>query len=304
MKYQDDLKYNDKIVSITSGDRKEYNYNFVYNEEVVLNLLNDLKVKYDVSLQNERFDVDSNRNIKYVSGVDSYYLDVDGSVKKIMETLKSGNLDNLVIELVGVKEKAINHENYKTIDTKVSSFTTEFNPYITRATNLKSALGFIDGVILEPGEVFSFYKYAGPYNKAGYVFYYEYVGNGVCQIATTVYNAALLGGLKIVKRYPHAAKSTYVLGGLDATVASYSDGSYTDFQFMNTYNYPIYISAWASGGKAHVEFWSNSNAKEGKTYATSSVKIGYLGYTTYLHTYKDGGNSKRLCNILGIGETV
>ena len=79
--------------------------------------------------------------------------------------------------------------------------------------------------------MFSFYKYAGPYNRKGYVFYYEYVGNGVCQIATTIYNTALLGGLEIVRRYPHAALPVYVPGGLDATVASYANGGYVDFQF-------------------------------------------------------------------------
>ena len=61
-----------------------------------------------------------------------------------------------------------------------------------------------------------------------------------------------------------------------------------DFQFRNTYKYPIYIKAYAVGGTAHVEFWSNSKAKEGKTYSTESVKIGHRGYTTYLTTYQDG----------------
>ena len=54
------------------------------------------------------------------------------------------------------------------------------------------------------------------------------------------------------------------------------------------YKYPIYIKAYANGGEAHVEFWSNSNAKEGKTYSTESVQIGARGYKTFLHTYKDG----------------
>ena len=103
-----------------------------------------------------------------------------------------------------------------------------------------------------------------------------------------LYNAALLGGLEIVKRYPHAAKSVYVDGGLDATVASYASGWHVDFQFKNTYDYPIYISAYANGGEAHVDFWSNSKAKKGKTYTTESVKIGTRGYRTFLHTYQDG----------------
>ena len=92
-----------------------------------------------------------------------------------------------------------------------------------------------------------------------------------------------------MKRYPHAKKSLYVAGGLDATVASYSSGWYVDMKFKNTYNYPIYISAYAIGGEAHVDFWSNSNAKEGKTYQTESVKVSALGYKSYLHVFDSNG---------------
>lgn len=285
---QSQMKYNEKILSVFFNKKNVYSYDVSYDENNIKEFLNSIKDKFDVGLQDGRFEVDEARNVKYYGGVDSFVLDVDLSSKKIIDVFNKKITDGEVIELVGTSEKASHNESYKTIDTKVSSFKTNFNPYIVRATNLKSALKHIDGVVIEPGEVFSFYKYAGPYDKKGYVFYYEYVGNGVCQIATTVYNTALLGGLEIVKRYPHAAKSTYVPGGLDATVASYSDGRYVDFQFRNTYKYPIYISAYAVGGEAHVDFWSNSNALEGKSYSTESVKIGYLGYTTYLYTHKDG----------------
>ena len=80
----------------------------------------------------------------------------------------------------------------------------------------------------------------------------------------------------------------YVDGGLDATVASYSSGWCVDMQFKNIYNYPIYIKAYSSGGQAHVEFWSNHDAKGGLDYTTSSSKIGVRGYKSYLHTWKDG----------------
>lgn len=181
------------------------------------------------------------------------------------------------------------NESYKTIDTMTSSFVTTFMPYsYYRNINLNTALNYINGTILEPGEVFSYCKTAGPFNRTGYVFYYEFVGNGVCQIATTTYNAALLGGLEILKRYPHAKKSLYVAGGLDATVASYSSGWCVDMQFKNTYDYPIYIKAYSVGDQAHVEFWSNHDAKKGLEYTTSSTKIGVRGYRTFLHTWKDG----------------
>lgn len=276
-----------KKIKLLFGKKKRVYDSKIEVDEFVLNkYLQNVKETYDRAKEEEHFDIDDNRNITYNIGKSGLSLNSDESRKKIKETIEKGKENK--IKLVYDEDKVENHENYKYIDTKVSSFTTEFNPYISRATNLRTGLSYIDGVILEPGEVFSFYKYAGPYNKRGYVFYYEFVGNGVCQIATTTYNAALLGGLEIVERYQHAEMVPYVKGGLDATVASYSSGWYVDMKFKNTYKYPIYISAYATGGVAHVDFWSNSNAKEGKEYQTESVKVSSLGYKSYLHVFENG----------------
>ena len=284
IEYNANLSFFDKFDIINKDSKKVFTYDLIYNQEDIEKFVSDVKLKVDLPLSNGRFVVSDNREVSYVLGTDSFSLDINESTKKIMDNISNSD----TIELVGTSQKATNDENYKLVDTKVSSFSTEFNPYISRATNLKTALNYIDGAIINPGEVFSFYKYAGPYGKKGYVFYYEFVGNGVCQIATTVYNAALLGGLEIVKRYPHDKKSVYVDGGLDATVASYASGWNVDFQFKNTYRYPIYVSAYAIGNKAYVDLWSNSNAKEGKTYTTESVKLGSRYYKTYLHTFQDG----------------
>lgn len=286
-KYQDNLSVSKKLMIINSNEKIKFDVYYSVNDDGLVNSLNSIKSIVDVSAVDGYFD--TSNGVKYVSGGDGFYLNVDMSKEIIKDYFLKAVDKEINIELVGDSVKSNTNESYASIDTMTSSFTTTFNAGITqRATNLRSALNYINGAIVEPGEVFSYYKYAGPYNKAGYVFYYEFVGNGVCQIATTVYDAALLGGLEIVKRYPHAKKSVYVDGGLDATVASYSSGWNIDMQWKNTYKYPIYIKAYAVGGEAHVEFWSNSNAKEGKTYSTESVWLGGRGYTTYLHTYKDG----------------
>ena len=114
------------------------------------------------------------------------------------------------------------------------------------------------------------------------VFYGEYVGSGVCQVSTTIYNAALLLNLQIVERLNHGAMVPYVDYGMDATVYSNT----TDFRFKNNSNYPIYIEASANDGKLIVNFWSNENIIEkGYRYQPRSVKIGNLAYKTYLDTY-------------------
>lgn len=291
IKYQKSLGYSQLIRSKNGKIRKNFEIVYKIDEVKLSGFLTTIKSSVDTKAVDGYFD--TSNGVKYIPGVNGYALNVAESVKIVSGKLTK-NIGNEVIELVGEETKANSNDSYKTIDTMTSSFVTKFNVYEgTRPINLRTAMNYINGAVVEPGEVFSYYKYAGPYNKSGYVFYYEFVGNGVCQIATTVYNAVLLGGLEVVKRYPHAKKSVYVDGGLDATVASYSSGWNVDFQFKNTYKYPIYIKAYAVGGEAHVEFWSNSQAKEGKTYSTESVKIGVRGYTTYLHTYKDGKELSR-----------
>ena len=288
IKNQKNMNYFEKISHALKAGKKDYKIESSLDENVLNTYIAEVKNNYDRGKIEEKFEIDDQRNVKYVEGKSALSLDVEKTKEKLIKKLNEKEMKN-EIQLVYAEEKVESHESYKSIDTKVSSFTTEFNPYISRGTNLRTGLAYIDGAIIEPGEVFSFYKYAGPYNKNGYVFYYEFVGNGVCQIATTTYNAALLGGLEIVERYQHAEMVPYVPGGLDATVASYASGWYVDMKFKNTYKYPIYISAYATGGVAHVDFWSNSNAKEGKTYQTESVKVSGLGYKSYLHVYDSNG---------------
>ena len=282
---QNKYKYSEIIYEINNKKNKYYEYYYDVDKKLLKDYLNELVVTVNKDRVDGHFD--TTEGVKYFAGINGFKLDVDKSIDIICNALAEGNLDN--IELVGTLDPANYNQNYTTIDTLVSSYVTYFNVYEgTRPINLNTGVNYINGAIVEAGEVFSFYNYAGPYNKDGYVFYYEFVGNGVCQVATTVYNSALLGGLEIVKRSNHAKKSTYVPGALDATVASYSSGWHVDFSFKNTYSYPIYIKSYIVGNEIHVEFWSNSNAKGNRTYTTESVALGGMCYNAYLHVFENG----------------
>ena len=285
--YQDNLSYGQKLRMINGRKIKRFEVIYSFDKAKLAETINSLKSKVDIAAVDGHF-VD-NGKISYVKGVNGYSLNVSKSVEEVERIVNGEYRQGMEVNLLGEVAEAKNNDSYASIDTLTSEAITPFMPntYL-RNINLNTALAYINGTVVEPGEVFSYCKKAGPFNKRGYVFYYEFVGNGVCQIATTTYNAALLGGLEIVKRYPHDKKSLYIAGGLDATVASYSSGWCVDMQFKNTYKYPIYIKAFSEGGRAHVQFWSNSNAKEGKEYKTSSRQIAPRGYISYLHTYKDG----------------
>ncbi|CUU34002.1 MAG: VanW family protein [Armatimonadetes bacterium] len=70
-------------------------------------------------------------------------------------------------------------------------------------------------------------------------------GGGVCQTSTNVYNAALLAGLEVVERHPHAVAPQYVAPGLDAAVAQ----GIADLRLRNPYPFPVRLRARAEGNR-------------------------------------------------------
>lgn len=270
-----------------NGFRKIYEIFFKKETKLVINyqfdesryqvFLTELQSKTEVAKTLESLQI-INGNINYKKGLDGFKLDASNLKELIIQSLQNDNQD---IALEGEVVKTDNRLNV--IDSKVSSFTTEYLEYQRRSINIRQAVKRLNGKIVYPNEIFSFYKTVGPYNsKNGYVFYGEYVGSGVCQVSTTIYNAALLLNLQIVERLNHGAMVPYVDYGMDATVYSNT----TDFRFKNNSKYPIYIEASADNGKLIVNFWSNENIIEkGYRYQPRSVKIGNLAYKTYLDTY-------------------
>ena len=125
--------------------------------------------------------------------------------------------------------------------------TTDFNPgNVGRTTNVLLATDFCNGVILMPGDVFSYNEAVGPRTyERGFKDATVYVGNsaedgvggGICQVSSTIYYAALRADLAIVERYAHSRMVTYVPLGEDATVAWGSK----DFRFENNTPFPIKV---------------------------------------------------------------
>ena len=266
-----------KIYEIFFKKETKLVINYQFDESRYQVFLTELQSKTEVEPTLESLQI-INGNINYKKGLDGFKLDTSNLKDLIIQSLQNDNQD---ITLEGEVVKTDNRLNV--INSKVSSFTTEYLEYQRRSVNIRQAVKRLNGKIVYPNEIFSFYKTVGPYNsKNGYVFYGEYVGSGVCQVSTTIYNAALLLNLPIVERLNHGAMVPYVDYGMDATVYSNT----TDFRFKNNSNYPIYIEASADNGKLTINFWSNENIIEkGYRYQPRSVKIGNLAYKTYLDTY-------------------
>jgi vancomycin resistance protein YoaR len=129
----------------------------------------------------------------------------------------------------------------------IAQYSTIFDPTdVERTYNVALAAKSVDKILLRPGDIFSFNNTVGSrteargYRVAPVLVNGELVpgiGGGICQVSSTLFNAALLADLRIVKRTNHSRPVTYVPLGRDATVVDNA----IDFQFMNDTNQPLYI---------------------------------------------------------------
>ncbi|WP_409276025.1 VanW family protein [Neobacillus sp. SCS-31] len=133
-----------------------------------------------------------------------------------------------------------------------------------RAHNIKLATETLNGKVVFPGETFSFNKAIGKrtaergYMKAPVIVRGELsegIGGGICQVSSTLFNAADNAGMSILQRYSHTKAVTYVPSGRDATVSWYGP----DFVFKNPYSQPVLIRANAYGSTLSVTLYSAPN---------------------------------------------
>ena len=187
----------------------------------------------------------------FCGGKDGVVIDQEKLAADISQAVKDQKLDqNLSAE--GNFQAADSDEavqaKYKTLET----FTTNTTSNPKRNTNVRLAAEALNGTIVQPGEEFSFNQVIGPrteekgyqaaaaYNSGEVV---QEVGGGVCQIATTLYDASLYAELEITQRQNHSMSVSYVKPSMDAAIA----GTYKDIKVTNPYDTPIYIEAGTSG---------------------------------------------------------
>lgn len=173
---------------------------------------------------------------------------------------------------------------------ELSRFITRYDESNTnRSTNIKLSSEKIDGTVLMPGETFSYNKTVGERTiRAGYKEAAVYVGGkivngiggGICQVSSTLYNAALQANLDIISRRNHYFITAYVSPSRDATVAYGS----IDFKFKNTRTYPIKIQCIAKNGICQINIYGIKEKIEYEVEIQDTV-TEIIPYTTkYIET--------------------
>ena len=246
----------------------------------------------------QNIDIDKIHNEVYKQAQDAYYTKdpftiypevegIDFDVEKAKEMIAAEVKDEYIIDLIITKPKiTIDQIGTEAFPDQLSTFTTRYDASDKdRTTNLVLACQKLNGKVIMPGQTFSYNETLGPRTAAaGYknAKIYESgqvvdgLGGGICQISSTLYNAALMSDMEIVERRNHQFVTSYVKAGRDATVVYGS----TDFRFKNTRTYPVKIIASAKSGIATVSIFGIKEADRDYTYTFKTETVSTIPFTT------------------------
>jgi len=261
------------------------------NEATVRTYVENNCTKYDKKAQNASL-TRENGAFNFVAGTEGLELNVDSAVRTISDYLENSwtsdntavlNLETQVTEPEGSAEEL---ENIKDL---LGSFTTSFSTSgSNRCKNVSSGASHINGTVLYPGEEFSAYETVSPFTEAnGYAMAGSYLngevvdsmGGGICQVSTTLYNAVLRAELNVTERSPHSMTVHYVDLSEDAAIA----GTYKDFKFVNSTEYPIYIEGYTtSDKKITFNIYGKETRDKNRTISFESQMVSETPATTIL----------------------
>jgi vancomycin resistance protein YoaR len=198
--------------------------------------------------------------------VEGRALDVEASVARVVRELATGNrYISLVVQAVPPRyPDTATAEELGIVELVAVGDSYFIGSPSGRDHNIRLATPKFDGIVVGPGETFSFNHYLGEVSaEAGYDESYITageqlaieVGGGICQVSTTAFRAAFWGGYPIVQRWYHNHRVGYyeLRGagvGMDATVYS----PLVDFQFTNDRPYPLLIETEIEEGAHRLVF--------------------------------------------------
>jgi hypothetical protein len=159
----------------------------------------------------------------------------------------------------------------------------------------------VNGTILYPGDEFELcstvspftqengYELAGAYQNGTTV---ESFGGGICQVATTLYNAVIRAELEITQRYNHSMLVSYVQPSMDAAIA----GNYKDLRFKNNTDAPVYIEGYTSGGILYFNVYGKETRASNREISFESETLSTTDPATQYNL--DSGSSLGSWNVV------
>ncbi|MGN0519034.1 MAG: VanW family protein [Acutalibacteraceae bacterium] len=290
--YEDD-EY--PVIQDTSSGEKyvDFELSYVLDESSVDDVVNDIAEKIEIEMVEPHVGkftpLGGDKRFTIVSGKNGLTLDRDDLKNKIITSLKTDN-DTIDIDVkTSVVKPTKKKSQIKDDIVLISSHTTiSYNNWYGNE-NMRLALSKINGSIINTGEVLSFNKCTGNSNlpedgwqpatvisggklETGY-------GGGICQAASTLYNAALKANMAVEERHNHLWPSSYVPTGLDATI----DYPYLDLKLRNDSEYTMYFECYMDGTTLHVNIYGHKDTSFDKIELEASVD-GYIDQPATVYT--------------------
>lgn len=290
LSYGKDMSFASKYKTISKEIGTNVNLKYSVDEAIIDSYIKGIKAEVNKDPINAKISTSGGQPqiISEVSGKKIDDAKLKEELQALIETHKN-EVANVDVDVESV-DANITSDKIKPIDTLVSSFTTSYTTSsYGRAVNIGLAAKTISGIILLPGDTFSFNDVVGDttadkgYQPAGVIVgdkIEQDYGGGICQVSTTLYNALMKMNLRPTERHPHNLPVSYVPIGTDAAIAY----GYLDFKFKNDFDRPLYIEAISQNGQLTFNIYSNSSVIDknrtyklrNEVYETLNPSISYV----------------------------
>ena len=235
---------------------------YSYDIEKVKARLNEVKQSIDLPATDATvaFDPSKEERFTIVQERSGRAVDLDALLTEVINQLDNGYTKTITVQPDPVSPTMFATDLEKATE-RISRVKTDLGSSSeSRIHNIKTALSYFNGMVVQPGQEVSFNQTTGPrgleqgYQNAGVIQDDEIIdgpGGGVCQASTTLYQAVVKAGLEIVRSNKHSLPVSYVDVGTDAAVAY----DYKDLVFRNNTEYPIFIEGRVSGSSVVVSVY-------------------------------------------------
>lgn len=273
---------------IKHSKKKNINISLNYDKDKINDIVKNIKEGYKVEAKDAAITINQGA-INIIKEESGYEVDEKSLKEDIIKSLNTDLNSSSEIKAVLLSEKPkITYTDLEKIQKEpMATFSTNFSSSSAeRAKNLEIVTSLINGIVLMPGETFS-YSDISQKGRGQYLDAAVYINNkveqaeagGICQVSSTLYNAVMRANIPSVERTNHSLPVSYVPLGLDATVS----WGYLDYKFTNIYDFPIYLEGIIYNRNLTFNIYGNKEALNGIKYdMTSSVLETILPEVEYV----------------------
>ena len=242
-------------------------------------------------------------------GTSGRTLNTEASAEAVKNAIESWTGGDIAVNLVYDEVKPeVTYETLSLVKDVLGTATTDYSASSgNRAVNVENGCSLINGTMLWPGDEFSVTEKVTPFSaENGYMPAPTYeenrtvdsYGGGICQVSTTLYNAALKAEMDITARSNHTMMVNYVEPSKDAAIAE----GVMDMRFVNNTDAPIYIQGGCYGGQITFVIYGHETRPSNRTiefesrilatmepsgyslYPDATQAVGYIAQTQSPHT--------------------